>query len=92
MSFPPLKVEIETDDLRIMRFQCAGSAMTNRDDKYGNIIYVYTNNSVMFWVPMANGHIVYVGDVWGDGQHNFSSSTGRIITRIHYFGNYSKLY
>lgn len=73
-----------------MRFKCAGNAMVSKDNNYGNLVYIHTNSSVMVWVPNKPGKLVFVGGVWGDGEHSISEQTGRLIIKMHNFNDFSE--
>ncbi|VDI55974.1 Hypothetical predicted protein [Mytilus galloprovincialis] len=69
-------------------FGGAGSAMLGTvDDDYGGLIYVYTNNSVMVWIPNANndGHVQYVGKRWGDRAQDSRCDVGQLIVKVYTF-------
>ncbi|XP_062613869.1 uncharacterized protein LOC134275616 [Saccostrea cucullata] len=67
-------------------FHAGGSAMIDTsNDPYGAIIYGYNETEVMLWRPSqtnTNGHLVYVGGEWGDGQSNQESDVVEVIVKV----------
>ncbi|XP_062611967.1 complement factor H-like, partial [Saccostrea cucullata] len=67
-------------------FHAGGSAMIDTsNDPYGAIIYGYNETEVMLWRPSptnTNGHLVYVGREWGDGQSNQESDVVEVIVKV----------
>lgn len=59
--------------------------------KFGGIVYVYTEDSILFWTPStSNGHLVYVGGVWGSGQNEQISDIADVYITVYYVGGKSK--
>ncbi|CAC5378161.1 CSMD [Mytilus coruscus] len=58
--------------------------MTNYDTFYGGIVYIYTNSSIEFWVPSLHGNIIYIDNLWGNGDFSYAEDTGKI--RVKQFG------
>ncbi|XP_062612664.1 sushi, von Willebrand factor type A, EGF and pentraxin domain-containing protein 1-like [Saccostrea cucullata] len=67
-------------------FHAGGSAMIDTsNDTYGAIIYGYNETEVLLWRPSqtnTNGHLVYVGGEWGDGQSNQESDFVEVIVKV----------
>ncbi|XP_062613868.1 uncharacterized protein LOC134275615 [Saccostrea cucullata] len=67
-------------------FHAGGSAMIDTsNDSYGAIIYGYNETEVMLWRPSptnTNGHLVYVGGQWGDGQSNQESDVVEVVVKV----------
>ncbi|XP_062609278.1 uncharacterized protein LOC134271029, partial [Saccostrea cucullata] len=67
-------------------FHAGGSAMIDAsNDPYGAIIYGYNETEVMLWRPSqtnTNGHLVYLGGKWGNGQSNQESDVVDVIVKI----------
>ncbi|XP_071134890.1 uncharacterized protein [Mytilus edulis] len=83
-------VEVESN-VDGFRFPGAGSAMTNYDTFYGGIVYVYTNSSIEFWVPSLHGNIIYVDNLWGNGEYSYNDETGRIRVKQFGFTQYERI-
>ena len=65
--------------------------MTNYDTFYGGIVYVYTNSSIEFWVPSLHGNIIYVDNLWGNGEYSYNDETGRIMVKQFGFRQYGEI-
>ncbi|XP_062591600.1 uncharacterized protein LOC134253108, partial [Saccostrea cucullata] len=67
-------------------FHAGGSAMIDTsNDPYGAIIYGYNETEVMLWRPSqtnTDGHLVYVGGKWGDGQSNQESEVVEVVVKV----------
>jgi hypothetical protein len=58
--------------------------------KFGGIVYVYTKDRILFWTPnAANGHLVYVGGIWGSGQNYQISDAADVVITVYYVGGKS---
>ncbi|XP_062587111.1 uncharacterized protein LOC134248729 [Saccostrea cucullata] len=66
-------------------FHAGGSAMIDTsNDPYGGIIYGYSETEVLLWRPSrtnTNGHLVYVGGQWGNGQSYQESDVVEVIVK-----------
>ena len=68
-------------------FNAIGSSMASGVPKFGGIVYVYTEESILFWTPStSNGHLVYVGGVWGSGQNEQISDIADVYITVYYVG------
>jgi hypothetical protein len=70
-------------------FPATGSAMSDGSfGRYGGIVYGYKKNRVFLWRPadtQSNGHMIYVGGVWGNGVKSIQEDTADVIVSILYF-------
>ena len=67
-----------------MIFNGVGSAMP-RDTKFSGVVYVYTNDSTLLFTPSgtnSNGYMVYLGDRWGNNQHQSNEVTAEVIVTV----------
>ncbi|CAC5378163.1 CSMD [Mytilus coruscus] len=88
-----INVEVLTanGDNRAYKFCAAGSSMlATVDGAYGGLIYVYTNNSVMVWIPNAanKGHVQFVGGRWGNNAQDSTSNEGQLIVKVYTFRDF----
>ncbi|XP_069139217.1 uncharacterized protein [Argopecten irradians] len=68
------------------RFAAAGNSQTDGTGaRYGGIIYIYTNDTVLMWRPsdLYNGKIVFIGGIWGGGEYSQASSSGEVLIRVY---------
>ena len=51
---------------------------------------MYTKKRILFWTPnAANGHLVYVGGIWGSGKNYQISDTADVVITVYYVGGKS---
>ncbi|XP_052708928.1 complement decay-accelerating factor-like [Crassostrea angulata] len=67
-------------------FYAGGSAMIDTSlDRYGAIIYGYTETEVFLWRPgkdTSNGYLVYVGGKWGNGESSQQASIVEVTVKV----------
>ena len=66
-----------------MVFSGAGTTQAYSLQRYGGIIYAYTEKEVLLWRP-NNSITVYIGERWGSGQSSQSSATASVIIKVYY--------
>lgn len=74
-----------------MEFNAVGSSMASGLNPYGGIVYAYTTDSIMFWIPKAEkGHLIYIGGIWGSGQQSESADVVDVNVVVYYLSGKSK--
>ncbi|XP_062587110.1 uncharacterized protein LOC134248727 [Saccostrea cucullata] len=85
-AFVSVLIKVLSPNNEGFMFHAGSSAMIDTsNDSYGAIIYGYNETEVMFWRPSptnTNGHLVYVGEKWGDGQSNQESDVVEVIVKV----------
>ncbi|XP_071153379.1 uncharacterized protein [Mytilus edulis] len=85
--FISTKVRISTGNSNNsgMEFNAVGSSMASGLNPYGGIVYVYTTDSIMFWIPKAEkGHLIYIGGIWGSGRQSESADVVDVNVVVYY--------
>jgi hypothetical protein len=76
-------------------FPATGSAMSDGSfGGFGGVLYGYRKNKVLLWRPADNkidGHMIYVGGVWGNGVKSTEQDIADVIVSILYFNSSGKL-
>ncbi|CAG2230487.1 unnamed protein product [Mytilus edulis] len=83
--FVTVEVDMLSGDNSGYRFQTAGSAMTNSNNDFGELVYAYSNSSVQIWVPNEKGHVQFVGNDWGGGVCSSREDAGHLVVKIFTF-------
>nr|XP_022290621.1 uncharacterized protein LOC111102248 [Crassostrea virginica] len=65
-------------------FLGAGSVTVGRTgENFGGIVYGYTNSEILLWTPnVAEGHLIYVGGVWGGGVDPVAVNIVQITVKV----------
>ena len=65
-------------------FLGAGSVTVGRTgENFGGIVYGYTNSEILLWTPnVAEGHLIYVGGVWGGGVDPVAVNNVQITVKV----------
>ncbi|XP_076090044.1 uncharacterized protein LOC143062118 isoform X2 [Mytilus galloprovincialis] len=93
--FISTKVRISTGNSNNsgMEFNAVGSSMASGLNPYGGIVYAYTTDSIMFWIPKAEkGHLIYIGGIWGSGQQSESADVVDVNVVVYYLSAVSFRY
>ncbi|XP_063420726.1 uncharacterized protein LOC134705943 [Mytilus trossulus] len=88
--FISIKVRIPTGNSNNsgMVFNAVGSSMASGLNPYGGIVYAYTTDSIMFWIPKAEkGHLIYIGGIWGSGQQSESADVVDVKVVVYYLSD-----
>ena len=68
-----------------MVFNAIGTSMATGNTQFGGLVYVYTNKKLLFWVPKSsNGHLVYIGSLWGSNQQAQTCDQVEVNITIYY--------
>nr|XP_022290404.1 uncharacterized protein LOC111102042 [Crassostrea virginica] len=65
-------------------FLGAGSVTVGRTgENFGGIVYGYTKSEILLWTPnVAEGHLIYVGGVWGGGVDPVAVNNVQITVKV----------
>ena len=68
-----------------MIFQSVGSSVATGINLFSGIVYVYTTTEILFWKPVSyNGHMFFIGDVFGSGHHSQICDTVDLHVEVYY--------
>ncbi|VDI32970.1 Hypothetical predicted protein [Mytilus galloprovincialis] len=80
-----VQVKVPDGDNRNMIFQSVGSSVATGIFHFSGIVYVYTTTEILFWKPISyNGHMFFIGDVFGPGHHSQICDTVDLHVEIYH--------
>ncbi|XP_076113416.1 uncharacterized protein LOC143081066 [Mytilus galloprovincialis] len=80
-----VQVKVPNGDNRNMIFQSVGSSVATGINLFSGIVYVYTTTEILFWKPVSyNGHMFFIGDVFGSGHHSQICDTVDLHVEVYY--------
>ena len=63
--------------------QTSGLLPTKTNEAYGGVVYGYNDVMVRIWLPiLSHGHLVMVGDGWGNGEKEQKSNSVKLLVTV----------
>ena len=63
--------------------QTSGLLPTKTNEAYGGVVYGYNDVMVRIWLPiLSHGHLVMVGDGWGNGEKEQKSNSVKLVVTV----------